>query len=120
MPGYNFVSELMTSYTARSESEHFVHRLAEKTFLQLWSYTNPTRDQGRTEQQREGKELCDLLVVCGDDVIIFSIKESLFRNSGDTNLDWKRWHKNAILRSANQVFGAERFIRKFRGIVKSC
>ena len=44
--------------------------LADKIFLNLWSCPNLFNN--------EGKELCDLLVICGDDILIFS----------DKNINW--------------------------------
>ncbi len=61
----------------------------------------------------EGKELCDLLVVFGNDVIIFSDKVCAFPNTGDIELDWNRWYKRAVLQSAKQAWGAERWIRDY-------
>lgn len=46
-------------------AERYLQRLCEKNFLSLWSYARPYRDQGGR------KEICDLVVVMGDDVIIF-------------------------------------------------
>ena len=61
----------------------------------------------------EGKELCDLLVVFGNDVIIFSDKSCEFPDTGDLRLDWQRWWKRAIAASVGQIAGAERWIRNF-------
>lgn len=49
-------------------TEHLLAELCEQTFLTLWSYPNPFKD--------DGKELCDLLVVFGDHVFIFFDRES--------------------------------------------
>ena len=55
-------------------------RLAERSFLNLWSYPSPHRNQ---MVGRDGKEICDLLVVCGDHVLIFSEKTYSLANRGD-------------------------------------
>jgi hypothetical protein len=47
-------------------AEKFVYRMCKKSFLSLWSYANPL---GKMD-----KELCDILVVCGQDIVIFSVK----------------------------------------------
>ena len=60
-----------------------------------------------------GHELCDLLVIFGDDVTIFSDKYVQFSQSIDTQIAWKRWFKKAIVRSANQLFGAESWLRQY-------
>lgn len=93
------------------ESEQFLLRLCQKSFLSLWAIPNPFNDKGLS-QRREGKELCDLLVVFGDDVIIFSDKSCEYPNTGDESLDWSRWYRKAITKSIEQVRGAERWLRE--------
>ena len=85
-----------------TKSESFLASLADHTFLDLWSYPNVFG--------RPGKELCDLLVVCGDDVIIFSDK-SIEWTSEDVKIAWPRWYKRAIGKSVAQIRGAERWLR---------
>ncbi|HAM40350.1 MAG TPA: hypothetical protein DCP69_03175, partial [Candidatus Omnitrophica bacterium] len=58
-----------------------------------------------------GKELCDLLVVFEQHIVIFSDKHCEFPNSGDLDLDWARWYRRAIKKSAEELYGAERWIR---------
>src|SRR5258706_3986458 len=84
-------------------SERYLSGLCERSLLGLWSYPNVF--------YAPGKELCDLLVVCGEDVIIFSDKSCSFPNTGDVLLDWRRWHKKSIAKSVAQTHGAERRIR---------
>lgn len=84
-----------------TKSEELVYRLCTKSFLSLWSYPNP--------KGKKGKELCDILVVCDPDVIIFSVKEVEFKDTGD-QVGWERWRKKAIEESCNQIYGAERWI----------
>jgi hypothetical protein len=91
-------------------SERYLARLCQRTFLSLWSYPNLFRDQGRKDGKGAGKEICDLLVVFGNDVIIFSDKSCEFPRTGDIKTDWGRWYKRAIKKSADQVFGAERWL----------
>jgi hypothetical protein len=95
-----------------TDSERYLANLSEKSFLSLWSYPNVFRDQGRKGGKGDGKELCDLLVVFDRDVIIFSDKSCAFKDTGDTDRDWARWYSRAIKKSANQIFGAERWIRE--------
>jgi hypothetical protein len=45
-----------------TESERYLARLADKTFLELWSYPNTFIDKKATPAGG-GKEFCDLLVV---------------------------------------------------------
>ena len=53
-----------------TDSERLLTRLAKKAFLSLWSYSNVFTDEGRTAGKGDGKELCDLLVVFGNDVLL--------------------------------------------------
>jgi len=62
---------------------------------------------------KEGKEVCDLLVVCGRHVVIFSDKHCRFQEGGNIELSWSRWFRKTVERSADQVWGAERWIRNF-------
>lgn len=94
-----------------TESERYLAKLAEKSFLNLWSYPSPFRDQ-RSANDSEGKELCDLLVVCGKHILIFSEK-TIEWSQADLNTAWSRWARRAILASAKQAKGAERWIAKF-------
>ncbi len=92
-------------------AEEFVYKVCKSSFLSLWSYASP-RGKG-------GKELCDSLVVCEPDVIIFSVKEIGVGNSGDTNLDWERWNRRAVEESVRQIYGAERWLETASHVVKS-
>lgn len=93
-------------------SERYLARIAEKSFLNLWSYPNVFIDK-KADRKGDGKELCDLLVVCGDDIIIFSDKTIAWPGGDDNQLAWKRWYKRAIAKSVDQIRGAERWISNF-------
>ena len=94
-------------------SERYLWKLCQRTFLSLWSYPGIYRDQGKAHGKGDGKEVCDLLVVFENHVLIFSDKECRFGDSEDVQLDWGRWYKKAIQKSAEQLWGAERWIRQF-------
>ncbi len=94
-------------------SEKYLGKICKTSFLNLWSYQNVFTDRGVTKTNRQGKELCDLLVVFDEHIVIFSDKSCAMPNTGNTWLDWKRWYKKAIRNSADQIFGAERWLRKF-------
>ena len=94
-----------------TEAERYLAKLCDRSFLSLWSYPNVYRDQGRRGTASDGKEVCDLLVVFENDVIIFSDKDCRFPTSGDLNVDWCRWFKRAVKEPAEQIWGAERWIR---------
>lgn len=93
-------------------SEKYLKQLCDKAFLSLWSYSGIYRDQ-KQGGKGDGKELCDLLVVFENHIIIFSDKYIEFPNSGNIQLDWSRWYRRAVEDSAKQIFGAERWIKKF-------
>jgi hypothetical protein len=93
-------------------SEKVLADLCNRSFLSLWSYPSPYQDKG-VAKRGEGKELCDLLVIFGNDVIIFSDKSCAYPNTGDSTLDWKRWWKRAVSESVAQINGAERWLRQF-------
>jgi hypothetical protein len=93
-------------------SERYLAKLADKSFLNLWSYPNTFIDK-RSGGKGDGKELCDLLVVCDDHILIFSDKTVAWPDGDDAILAWKRWYKRAILKSVDQIRGAERWITQF-------
>ena len=86
-------------------SEEYLAQLCEKTFLSLWSYPNLFRTPA--------KELADLIVVFGNDILIFSDKHCEYPKTEDANLNWNRWFKKAVLKSAKQLWGAENWIKKY-------
>lgn len=93
-------------------TEKYLAKICNKTFLSLWSYPNLYTPEGRKNGKGAGKELCDLLVVFGNHVIIFSDKDILFNTNIDINIAWNRWRKKSIRDSANQLFGAEKWIKE--------
>jgi len=93
-------------------SEQYLAKLADRSFLNLWSYPNTFIDK-KTGGRGDGKELCDLLVVCGEHVIIFSVKAVTWPAVADHKLASKRWYKRAIVKSLHQIRGAERWIAQF-------
>ncbi len=94
-------------------TERRLAKLCRNSFLSLWSYLSVYRDQGRVGRKGDGKEVCDLLVIFENHILVFSDKDCEFKDTGRLELDWSRWCKKAVLKSAEQVFGAERWIRRF-------
>lgn len=90
-------------------SEELVFRLCTKSFLSLWSYARP--------RGKKGKELCDVLVVCDPDVVIFSVKEVKSKGAGASESEADRWRREAIEESANQIYGAERWLRTAEHVI---
>ena len=84
-------------------SERILVALCDKAFLPLWCYPNVFRTPG--------KELCDVLVIFGDDIIIFSDKASNFNTVIDSELAWTRWKRKTIEKSAEQLERAEHWLK---------
>lgn len=92
-------------------SERYLKRLSDRSFLSLWSYSGVYRDQLDCPTAKIGKEVCDLLVVFQDHIIIFSDKDCVYPDGDDEQLNWQRWFKRAVRKSAEQIWGAERWIK---------
>lgn len=84
-----------------TDSERFVASISERAFLSLWTHPNPVG--------KNGKELCDCLIVCGKHIVIISVKDIEYKDTGDAT-GWSRWVKAAIDKSASQIWGAERWL----------
>ncbi|VAV87755.1 hypothetical protein MNBD_ALPHA08-2547 [hydrothermal vent metagenome] len=89
--------------TGLTQSEKELTNLCDHSFLSLWSYPNLFR--------KPAKELCDLLVIFGDDVLIFSDKSCAYPETGDPLLDWRRWYRRSITKSVHQIRRAEGWLR---------
>jgi hypothetical protein len=83
-------------------TEQHLAKLADHTFLDLWSWPNVFK--------KAGKELCDLLVICGDDVLMFSDKHIAWPDA-PSELAWKRWYSRAIGESAKQIRKADLWLK---------
>jgi len=82
-------------------SEKFVTKLCKHSFLKLWTHANP--------KGKNGKELCDCLVVFDNHIIIISVKDVEFQETGD-EVGIKRWIRTAIGKSYSQLYGAVRWL----------
>lgn len=85
--------------------------LAQNAFLGLWSYPNVYSNEGFSKN-KTGKEVCDLLVVFENNVIIFSDKDIGFNSEIELSVAWKRWFRTSVKDSLKQLYGAEKFIRE--------
>ncbi len=85
----------------KTASERFVTRLCRRAFLGIWTLPNPVG--------KKGKELCDCIVVFDEHVIIISVKDIEYKDTGD-EAGFLRWHKAAVDKSVKQIRGAERFL----------
>lgn len=93
-----------------NQTEKRLIDLANNAFIGLWSYPNVCSDEGFSKN-KSGKEVCDLLVVFEDNVIVFSDKDNNFNEEIEVSVAWKRWFKKSVTGSAIQLHGAEKFIK---------
>jgi len=91
-------------------TERLLAELCERSFLNLWSYPNPWKDD-RTE-------FCDLIAVFEGHVFIFFDRESrqLDNTDKDPDVAWHRWKRAAIDAQIRTVRGAERYLRSGRAL----
>lgn len=92
-----------------NESEARLADLTRHTFLSMWSYQSPFYE--------EGKELCDVLIVFGDDVIIISDKAISYAKDKLPEVAWRRWYRKAVLASVRQLQGALKTIKSTPEII---
>jgi len=100
----------ITKSAGVTPTEQLLASLCEQSFLALWSYPNPFRD--------DGKELCDLLAVFENHVFLFFDRESrqFDKPGSDQQISWERWKREAIDAQIRSVRGAERYVRQQRGV----
>lgn len=98
-----------------NDSERILTQLCRKSFLRLWSQTNVFTDEGFKDGKGGTKELCDALVVFGNDVIVFSDKHIVFQVDNDLKVAWPRWYKRAVRDSCRQLHGAKSWLLRFPG-----
>ncbi len=91
-------------------TEKLLANLCEQSFLKLWSYPNPVKD--------DGDELCDLLAVFENHVFIFFDRENLAfsKDSNNPMVNWNRWKKKTIDAQTRTAHGAEKYIKSKRSI----
>lgn len=101
-----------------TQSEKMLADIGDKVFLSLWSFANVYTDEGikfsdEGRKKGQGEELCDLLVVFGNHVIIFSDKgEVEYKPNDDVSISWGRWVKRAYLKSAYSTHKAEKWLKE--------
>jgi hypothetical protein len=96
-----------------NDSERILAALCRKSFLRLWSQTNVFTDEGFKDGRGSTRELCDALVIFGNDVIVFSDKHITFQADKKLSLSWPRWYRRAILESCKQLHGAKSWLQRF-------
>ena len=85
----------------QNNTERFVYELCRQSFLSLWSYANPRRCSGQ-------KELCDVLVLCEPEIVLFSVKSYELNPLNAPMVSLQRWQRKAVEDSIRQLYGAER------------
>ena len=103
----------LSSAEGVNESERLLMRLCRKSFLSLWAHANLHTAQDMREGKGSAKEFADVLVVFGDDVIVFSDKHIEFQQNKDLSVAWPRWFKRAVTESAKQLHGAMNWLLRF-------
>lgn len=96
-----------------NESERILTNLCRRSFLRLWSQTNIYTNEGFKDGKGGTKELCDALVIFGNDVIVFSDKHIKFQEDKELKVAWPRWYKRAVLDSCRQLHGAKSWLKRF-------
>lgn len=88
-------------------SERYLKKLSDGSFLSMWTYPGLFVKKSKHGLTR-GRELCDLLVVFDNTLIIFSDKECEFGPTTELELSWSRWFSEAVVEAAGQARGAKR------------
>lgn len=88
----------MNSHEKGKDGEQFVLDVATNSFLSYWCYPNPKDELG------DKKELCDLLILFNDTLILFCVKNYEFKGFYD------RYFRKTIEKDVSQLYGAERKI----------
>lgn len=93
-----------------TKTERLLSDFCERSFLKLWSYPNPYKD--------DGHELCDRIAVFDNTIFIFFDRESVLPETSekDPRVLWNRWKRNVIDRQLSTAHGAVRYIRSGRSI----
>lgn len=92
-------------------SERYLNRLCSKAFLYLWTYPNLFTDEG-ISKNGIGKELADVTIVFGNDVILFSDKACSLDVDQLPEIAWGRWYRKAIEKSVRQLHGAMNWLKR--------
>jgi len=86
----------MNSTEKGNIGEDFVNRIAFSSFIEHWCYPSPKDESG------DKKEICDLLILFGENLIIISVKNYEFKDF------YSRYFRRTIEKAVKQIYGAER------------
>lgn len=95
-----------------NSAEALVLHLSRQSALTPWCYYGPRGKEA-------GKELCDVLVVCDPQVLIFSVKDIKFKDTDRPDIDRGRWERRAVEDSVKQIEGAERWLATAQRVIRS-
>jgi hypothetical protein len=96
---------------ALTRTEQLTFDLCTRSCLSFWSYNNPIL--------KNGKELCDVLVVFDKHVVIFSVKEVGLRLTSNAGDAYSRWDRKAVEESVRQIYGAEKSLRSMEYAIRA-
>lgn len=107
----NYPNMIIDRSHGENDSERYLMKMCDKSFLRLWTWRNLYYIDGNIK-----KEICDVLVVFRNKIIIFSDKYIEFGKCEKTDFKridvlWKRWYKKAVSNSVDQIYGAERNLK---------
>ena len=85
----------MNSTEKGNIGENFVNEIAFNSFMKYWCYPSPKDENG------DKKEICDLLILFGNSVIVISVKNYEFKEK------YSRYFRRTIDKAV-QIYGAER------------
>jgi hypothetical protein len=86
----------MNSTEKGNIGEEFVNGIAFNSFIEHWCYPSPKDENG------DKKEICDLLILFGENLIIISVKNYEFKDF------YSRYFRKTIEKAVKQIYGAER------------
>ena len=86
----------MDSNKIGTEGEEAVNEIAFNTYLKYWCFPNPKDELGNK------KEICDLLIIFQNHLLIISIKNYSF------NGNYERYFRSTLNKALSQIHGAER------------
>lgn len=84
-------------YLKGKNAENFVYELAKKSFLEDWCYPNP--------KLPNGKEICDLLIVYDEIIIIWQIKDLKLDENGKYKKSEVEENLNQMSTARSRLFG---------------
>lgn len=91
-------------------TENLLADLCDRSFLRLWSFPNPYRD--------DGHELCDVIAAFDNHLFVFfdRSKKLDLKASDDPLVTWERWRRNVIDKQVKTALGAVRYLSSGRRV----